>query len=113
MAIADGLLIDASKDQLGFVSTEHFPGIHLAMTADVFALVDAAVKENPGFSYTGIWHNILWMSRTSRTKILGDGHLFRAGIRSKHSIIWQELKILFHTGDQMESCATVMLPSEE
>lgn len=113
MAIADGVLIAAGDGELGAISAEHYPKIHLAMTADVFALINGGREAGVGASLTGIWHDVLWMSQTCRSKLLGNGHLFKVGINSGHGNRCHELKILFHPGDIGEPCATVMLRDED
>jgi hypothetical protein len=56
MAIADGVLIDAIQGDFAAVSREHFPDHHLALTAEVFALIQAA--EQSGSDLAGVWHDI-------------------------------------------------------
>lgn len=113
MAIADGVLIDATEGEFATVSREHFPNYHLAMTSAVFALLERAVESGHGADFAGLWHDILWMSRVSPVRLLPGGHTFQVGIRDAHAQRWHELKILFHGGDYGEPCATVMLPDED
>jgi hypothetical protein len=113
MAIADGVLADAMQGAFADVSIQHFPGVHLAMTAAVFQIVEAAVRTNAGSDLAGCWHDILWMSKTSPVEFLAGGRVFKVGIGAAESLHWHLLKILFHSGDQGEPCATVMLPEED
>jgi hypothetical protein len=113
MALADGVLVDATQGEFAAVSREHFPDHHLALTSAVFALVNAAVETAGGSDCTGVWHDILWMSRMARVRLLPGGHTFKVGIRRGLLLRWHELKILFHGGDHGEPCATVMLPDED
>ncbi len=113
MALADGVLVDATHGEFAAVSREHFPDHYLALTSAVFALINAAVETPEGADFAGIWHDILWMSRVCPVRLLPGGHTFKVGIRSGQLLRWRELKILFHGGDHGEPCATVMLPTEE
>ena len=113
MAIADGVLIDATQGDFIAVSREHFPDHHLAMTSAVFALLEHGVETGEGAELAGIWHDVLWMSRVGRVRLLSGGHTFKVGIRARSQLRWHELKILFHGGDNGEPCATVMLPDED
>jgi hypothetical protein len=61
-AIADGLLIDASSGDLAEISTQHFPCVHVAMTAAVAALIERAVTSKLHCNdRKGVWHDVLWM----------------------------------------------------
>ena len=113
MAIADGVLIDATQGEFADVSRQHFPNIHLAMTDTVFAMIRTAVESSAGCDFAGVWHDILWMSRQGLVQLLGNGRIFKVGIRSASGLRWHELKILFHPGDAGEACATVMRPTED
>ena len=113
MAIADGVLVDATQGDFAEISREHFPNHHLAMTSAVFALLERGVESGDDSELAGIWHDLLWMSRVSPVRLLSGGHTFKVGIRAEHVLCWHELKILFHGGDHGEPCATVMLPDED
>jgi hypothetical protein len=113
MAIADGVLVDATQGDFAAVSREHFPNHQLAMTSAVFDLLERAVETGEGPEFAGIWHDILWMSRVCPVRLLPGGHTFKVGIRVGAQLRWHELKILFHGGDHGEPCATVMLPDED
>lgn len=113
MAIADGVLIDATQGDFAQVSREHFPDRHVAMTSAVFALLEEAVNSGEAQEFAGLWHDILWMSRVARVRLLPGGHTFKVGICAGSTLRWHELKILFHDGDHGEPCATVMLPDED
>jgi hypothetical protein len=112
MAIADGVLIDAMQGDFAGVSHQHFPGIHLAMTDSVFNLIRRAVEAGPA-DYAGVWHDVLWMSQQGLMRLLGNGRIFKVGLRDTTALQWRELKILFHPGDIGEPCATLMLPDED
>jgi hypothetical protein len=113
MALADGVLVDATQGGFVEVSREHFPHRHLAMTSAVFALLERAVESGEGQDFAGLWHDILWMSRVCPVRLLSSGHTFKVGIRAERTLRWHELKILFHGGDYGEPCATVMLSDED
>jgi hypothetical protein len=112
MALADGVLVDATQGEFAAVSREHFPDYHLALTSAVFALVREAVESASGSDFAGVWHDILWMSRVCPVRLLPGGHTFKVGVRAGSHLRWHELKILFHGGNYGEPCATVMLPDE-
>lgn len=82
MAIADGVLVDASQGEFAEVSREHFQDRHLAMTSAVFALLERAVETGEGAEFAGLWHDILWMSRVSPVRLLRGGRTFKVGIRA-------------------------------
>ena len=113
MALADGVLVNASQGDFATISREHFPNHHLAMTSAVFALIEHGVETGEGSEFAGIWHDILRMSRVSPVRLLRGGHTFRVGIRAAAQLRWHELKILFHGGYNGEPCATVMLAEED
>ena len=113
MAIADGVLIDATQGDFAEVSREHFPNHHLALTSAVLALLERAVATGEGQGFAGIWHDVLWMSRVCPVRLLSGGHTFKVGIRDANALRWHDLKILFHGGDHGEPCATVMLADED
>lgn len=113
MAIADGVLIDATEGGFAAVSREHFPDRHLAMTAAVFALLEHAGQSGEGADFAGLWYDVLWMARVCPVRLLSGGHTFRVGIRAGGTLRWHELKILFHGGDYGEPCATVTFPGED
>ena len=111
MAIADGVLIDAMQGDFAEVSWQHFPDTHLAMTDSVFLLIERAVAA--GADFRGVWHDVLWMSQHGLVRLLGNGRIFKVGLKDGTALQWRELRILFHPGDQGEPCATVMLPDED
>lgn len=113
MAIDDGVLIDATLGDFAEVSHQHFPRHHLAMTSAVFEIIKAGVDADKGADFAGIWHDVLWMCRTCPMAWVSGGQTFRVSIQGTPRSRWHELKILFHGGDQGESCATVMLPQED
>lgn len=113
MALADGVLVDATQGDFAEVSREHFPNYHLAMTSAVFALVEAGVESGEGSEFAGLWHDILGMSRGCPVRLLPGGHTFQVGLRAGAQLRRHELKIRFHGGDHGEPCATVMLPEED
>jgi len=113
MAIADGVLVDATQGIFAAVSREHFPEHHLAMTDTVFDLIEKSVSAREGADATGLWHDILWMSRVCPVRLCSGGHTFRVKLRTRHGSRWYDFKILFHGGDHGEPCATVMRPDED
>ena len=113
MAFADGVLVDANQGELAQVSREHFPDHQLALTGELFALVETAAEAGEGASPAGIWHDILWMARLCPVRLLPGGHTFKVRLRQATQLHWHELKIIFHGGDHGEPCATVMLPDED
>lgn len=113
MAIADGVLVDATIGEFADVSSQHFPLHHLAMTSAVFEIVKAGVDANKGADFAGIWHDILWMAVTCPMEWISGGQKFRVSIQGTPRSRWHDLKILFHGGDNGEPCATVMLPQED
>lgn len=112
MAIADGVLVDATQGDFADVSRQHFPDRHLAMTSAVFGLLENSVKTAECADFAGLWHDLLWMCRFPAQFVPG-GQTFRVGIRAGRGLRWHILKIVFHGGDQGEPCATVMLPEED
>ncbi len=113
MAIADGVLIDATIGDFADVSRQHFPLHHLAMTSAVFEIIKAGIDAGKGADYAGIWHDVLWMAATCPIEWIPGGQKFRVSIQGTPRSRWHDFKILFHGGDQGEPCATVMLPDED
>ena len=113
MALAEGVLVDATQGDFAGVSREHVPNHHLAMTTAVFALVERSVESDDSSEFAGVWHDILWMSRVCPVRSLPGGYTFKVGIRVGAQLRWHELKILFHGGDYGEPCATVMLSDDD
>jgi hypothetical protein len=61
-AIADGVIVDATGGDLAAISAQHFPGVHVAMTAAVAALIQKAVDHpDHGNDWRGVWFDVLWM----------------------------------------------------
>lgn len=113
VAMADGVLIDATQGNFAAVSREHFPDRRLAMTKAVFALIEQSAESDDGTELAGIWHDILWMSRVCPVRPLPGGHTFKVGLRAGRALHWHELKITFYLNDHGEPCAAVMLPDED
>ncbi|TSJ78572.1 hypothetical protein [Rariglobus hedericola] len=66
-AIADGVIFDATGGDLAAISAQHFPGVHVAMTAAMSALIQKSVDHpDHGNDWKGVWHDVLWMSRVAR-----------------------------------------------
>ena len=63
-AIADGVLISANLGDLDEISAQHFPGVSVAMTPGVFALIEKGVDHPKWLNdWKGVWHDVCWMSR--------------------------------------------------
>jgi hypothetical protein len=113
-AIADGVLIDATRGELTEVSAQHFPGVHVAMTAAVGALIEKAVaSKHHANDWKGVWHDVLWMSNVPPIPIVPSQRVFQvivqgAGKRGPHTF-----KVVAHPGDRGEPCLTIMLPNED
>lgn len=113
-AIADGVLIDATAGDLAGASSQHFPGVHVAMTAAVGALIEKAVAHpDHGNDWKDVWHDVLWMSRVAPVKSFPGGRLFQVVITGTGRKRLHTLKALVHPGDKGEPCFTIMLPEED
>jgi hypothetical protein len=113
-AIADGVLIDATTGDLAEISAQHFPGVHVAMTATVCELIRRAVEHpDHGNDWKGVWHDILHMSRFCPVQAVPGGRLFRVIITGTGRKRLHTLKAIVHPGDKGESCYTIMLPEED
>ena len=113
-AIADGVLADASTGDLAEVSAQHFPGVHVAMTATVFALIEQAVASpKHANDWRGVWHDILWMSRVSPVQVWQGGRLFRVIITGTGRKRLHTLKAISHPDETGRPCLTIMLPEED
>jgi len=113
-AIADGVIVDATGGDLGAISAQHFPGVHVAMTAAVAALIQKAVDHpDHGNDWKGVWHDVLWMSRVAPVQSFPGGRLFKVVITGTGRRRLHTLKIQIHPGDKGEPCATIMLPEED
>ena len=113
-AIADGVVVDATGGDLAAISAQHFPGVHIVMTAAVAALIQKAVDHpDHGNDWKGVWHDVLWMSRVAPVKSFPGGRLFKVVITGTGRKRLHTLKLQIHPGDKGEPCATVMLPEED
>ncbi len=109
-AIADGVLISGNVGELEEVSRQHFPRTPIAMTAAVFDIIKRAV-ENPKScnSYKGVWHDVLWMSRTCSRAVDESTCLFLVKITTPGRRSLYQFKIVCHAGDHGEPVLTVVL----
>ena len=113
-AIADGVLADASTGDLADVTRQHFPGVHVAMTATVFALIEQAVASpKHANDWHGVWHDILWMSRVSPVQVWQGGRLFRVIITGTGRKRLHTLKAIQHPDETGRPSLTIMLPDED
>ncbi len=112
-AIDDGVLIDAMVGDFAEVSRQHYK-YAIAMTAGVFGLIRRAVeKKRHCNDYRGVWHDVLYMSRTAPVKRWQTGCLFRVIITGTGRKRNHTLKIECGPGDDAEPVLTVMLPEED
>jgi hypothetical protein len=113
-AIADGVLADASTGDLAEVSAQHFPSVHVAMTATVFALIEQAVASpKHANDCRGVWHDILHMSRACPVRVWQGGRLFRVIITGTGRKRLHTLKAISHPDETGRPCLTIMLPDED
>ena len=113
-AIEDGVLIDANIGDLAEVTRQHYK-VPVAMTAEVFGLIDRAVKNKRWCNdYRGVWHDILWMSRWAVIRRPDPSTVvFRVAITGVGRQKWHQLKAVCGPNDDGEPCLTVMLPNED
>ena len=113
-AITDGVLVDASVGDLAEVSRQHFK-YPIAMTAAVYELIKKAVDHPKHCNdWKGIWHDICWMSKMNKTRILDPtSHLFMVIINGTGRKRNHTLKIVCGPGDNAEPVLTVMMPEED
>ena len=80
-AIEDGFQVDANIGDLAEVSKQHFKW-PVFMSRRVFDLMEKAVN-NPHWAndYKGVWHDILWMSKTRYREIDEGTREFQVIIR--------------------------------
>ena len=99
---------------LAQVSAQHFPSVHVAMTATVFALIEQAVASpKHANDCRGVWHDILWMSRVSPVQVWQGGRLFRVIITGTGRKRLHTLKAISHPDETGRPCLTIMLPEED
>ena len=109
----DGILADANIGDLDEVSRQHFPNASVAMTREVFELIEKAVA-HPSWhnDWRGVWHDILWMARIYGFPKRSDTRLFKVIItgtgRKRHHV----LKAVgsFEGG---RPCVTIMFPNQD
>jgi len=112
-AIEDGFLVDAMQGPLADVSRQHFR-YPIAMTAAVFALIEKAVDNEKYLNdFAGVWHDILWMSKTCAHRSTETTRWFKVIITGTGRRRYHELKIVCGPGDDAEPVLTVMLPEED
>lgn len=112
-ALADGVLIDASVGDLATVSAQHYR-YPIAMTAAVHNLVDEAVT-NPawGNDWSGVWHDILYVSTRMYSEIDEQTRQFSVIITGAGGCDYHTLKMVCGPDDDGLPCLTVMLASED
>ena len=113
-AIADGVLVDASIGELAPIS-RHLYRFPVAMTAEVFAIIQAAVEnKRADNSLAGVWHDIMWMSRM-RVYARPDPStvLFTVKIRGAGRRQIYAFKLVCGPGDNAEPVLTLMLPEQD
>jgi hypothetical protein len=115
-ALADGVLVDATVGELAEVTRQHFK-IHVAMTAEVHALLERAV-ENPRChnDYRGVWHDVCSLLRTTITRSraeVSDTLLFQVRITGAGPTDLWTLKALCGPDDEGAPCLTILLPDED
>jgi len=93
-------------------SPDHFPGIRLRMTREVFLLILATASEDPSVNCERLWYKILTASRASRTKVLVNGYSFCVRIRSANGLVCHDLAIRFYAGGHSGPSATIMFESQ-
>ncbi len=97
----------------GTYSRQHYK-YPVAMTAGVFGLIRRAVENKRHCNdYRGVWHDVLYMSRTTPVKRWQTGCLFRVIITGTGRKRNHTLKIECGPGDDAEPVLTVMLPEED
>ena len=113
-AIADGVIVDTTGGDLAAISAQHFPGVHVAMTAAVSALIQKAVDHpEHGNDWKGVWHDVLLMCRVAPVKSFPGGRLFKVVMTGTGRKRLHTLKLQIHLGDKGEPCATIMLAEED
>jgi len=91
---------------------QHFPGVHVAMTAAVFALIEQAVASpKHANDCRGVWHDILWMSRVSPVQVWQGGRLFRVIITGTGRKRLHTLKAIQHPDETGRPCLFTSPPS--
>jgi hypothetical protein len=97
------------------VARQHFPKASVAMTAELYALVDRAVKNKRcSNDYAGVFHDICHMSRCYIVQKLTDGHLFQVTIRGAGRKRLYTLKVLFGVDDDgVTPAVTFMMEHED
>ena len=109
MAIADGVLVDATQGEFAEVSREHFPDRHLAMTSAVFALLETHADAE---GLAPLWDQVLRMAHIRQVRLFPGGHTFQIALGCRRAPRWRTLQIQFHTAANGEPCATVRLAGD-
>ena len=109
--VAEELLVDASVGDLAAVSREHFPTHRIAMTREVFALLQSSTDADDP---PGLWGHVLLTAHINQVRLFPGGHTFRAALGdSLRQPGWRQFQIRFHAGKHGEPCAVVMLPDHD
>lgn len=116
-AIEDGVLVEFTdpESDTAEVCAQHYPGRSIACTAAVFETMRRAV-ENKRFcnDYAGVLHDMLWMSRVHKTRIIDPYTCeFTVIITGAGRKRLYTFKIVGGPGDHGEPVATIMLPEED
>jgi len=116
-AIEDGVLFDATVDDLAEVTRQHFK-IPVAMTAEVHGILERAVEHpDHGNDRRGVWHDICWMLRSYIAILLPQDRrpevLFNVIITGAGTSDTWTLKAVMGGDDDGGPCLTIMLPYED
>jgi hypothetical protein len=113
-AIEDGEQVDANSGELGRISSAHFK-YPVFMTASVYNMIEIAVNnERFANSWTGIWHDILSMSKHHYRTIDESSRSFQVlirgtGRRSLHILVASVGPMDF---DDPRPVVTIMTPED-
>jgi hypothetical protein len=106
-AIADGVLIDLTKD---FPITKRVYKYPVACTQAVWQIINSTPSE----WVVGEVIAVIVASNQNKTKILSESsHLFNVIIENAAPSDRHTLKIVCHPGDDMEPVLTISLPNED
>jgi hypothetical protein len=116
-AIADGVLIDATVGDFSDVTREHFKYLPVAMTAQVFSILERAVANRRHHnSYAGIWHDICFMLRVMLNNPANRARsefCFRVIITGAGRNKYWTLKAAMGDDGDGEACLTILMPEEK
>lgn len=109
-AIEDGFLVDISENE---ICQQHYK-YPIALTRSVWDILQKAVSNKKFLNdWSGILHDLLFMSRNNAKKLSDSTLLFQVIIRGASRKSLYTFKVVCGPGDNGEPVLTIMMPIDD